>query len=159
MVTKKWEWVLRNLRFNLRFSGWLPAAAGALGVGGFLTFYNNSHAETIYLRRIIELVIPLAFGLPAAFVPAPENVPAIELLLSYPKPMTRLLREWLRSISLLHGGSALPAQPSGKQSMPDRCCRTPAGLRGGNGYAERCLSVDHLLSPLLHPRVSAYCAG
>lgn len=109
MATKKLEWVLRNLRFNLKLSGWLPAAAGALVVGGFMAFYNTSHAEIIYLRRIIEVVIPLAFGLHAAFVLAPENEPAIELLLSYPKPLTRLLGERLLTIGLLHGGAALLA--------------------------------------------------
>lgn len=109
MAAKKWEWVVRNLQFNLKLSGWLPAIASALVVGGFLAFYNTSHVEIVYLRRIIEVVIPLSFGLHAAFVFAPENEPAIELLLSYPKPLTRLLLERLLTISVLHGSVAIIA--------------------------------------------------
>jgi hypothetical protein len=108
-ATEKLEWVLTNLRFNLRFSGWMPAAAGALVVGGFLAFYTTHNFEMVFLRRVIEVVIPLAFGLHAAFVLAPENEPAIELLLSYPTPLTRLLQDRLLLISLLHGGVALLA--------------------------------------------------
>jgi hypothetical protein len=92
------ERILRNFRFNLKFSGWLPAAVGAFVVGGFLAFYNFSYVGFGYLMRIIEVVILLAFGLHAAFVFAPENEPAIELLLSYPKPLTRLLKERLLTI-------------------------------------------------------------
>jgi hypothetical protein len=109
MATKKLDWVLKNLWFNLKLSGWIPTAAGALMVGGFLTVYTISHAGIDYLRRIIEVVIPLAFGLHAAFVLAPENEPAIELLLSYPKPLARLLGERILTISILHGSVALTA--------------------------------------------------
>jgi len=96
-------------RIDLKLIGWLPVMLGTLVVGGFLVFYNANHAEIIYLKRIIEVVIPLAFGLHAAFVLAPENEPAIELLLSYPKPITRLLMERILSIGVLHGGVALVA--------------------------------------------------
>lgn len=99
-ATVKW-------RIDLKLTGWLPAALGTLALGGFLVFYNTSHAGVVYLRRIVEVVIPLAFGLHAAFVLAPENEPAIELLLSYPKPLTRLLLDRLLLIGLLHGGPAL----------------------------------------------------
>jgi hypothetical protein len=109
MASKKQEWVFRNLYFNLKLSGWLPALVGALVVGLFLTFYQSSDENIIYLRRVIEVVIPLAFGLHAAFVLSPENEPAIELLLSYPKPLSRLLGERLLTISLLHGSVALVA--------------------------------------------------
>ncbi len=109
MATRKMEWVFRNLRFNLKLSGWLPAAAGALGLGAFLVFYTMNHVAIESLRRIIEVVIPLAFGLHAAFVFAPENEPAIELLLSYPRPMTHVLAERLLTISLLYGSVAFVA--------------------------------------------------
>ena len=55
------------------------------------------------------MVIPLAFGLHAAFVLAPENEPAIELLLSYPKPLTRVMSDRLLTIGLFHGLTALVA--------------------------------------------------
>jgi hypothetical protein len=96
-------------RIDLKLIGWLPAALGALALGGFLAFYSTNHIDNEYLRRIIEVVIPLAFGLHAAFVLAPENEPAIELLLSYPKPITRLLMERLLAIGFLHGSVALAA--------------------------------------------------
>lgn len=96
-------------RIDLKLIGWLPVMLGTLVVGGFLVFYNANQAEIIYLKRIIEVVIPLAFGLHAAFVLAPENEPAIELLLSYPKPLTHLLMDRLLLTGLLHGGPALLA--------------------------------------------------
>ena len=109
MANNQLEWFIKNLKFNLKLSGWVPAAAGALVVVGFLVFYNLSNVAVDYLRRIIEVVIPLAFGLHAAFVLAPENEPAIELLLSYPKPLTRVMIDRLLTIGLFHGLTALVA--------------------------------------------------
>lgn len=107
MTIQKLDQAFRKFRFTLKFSGWLPAAVGALVVGGFLAIYDISHAESSYLRRIVEVIIPLAFGLHAAFVFAPESEPAIELLLSYPKSLTRHMRERLAFIGLLHGSVAI----------------------------------------------------
>ena len=109
MAANKLDWFRRNLYFNLKLSGWLPVVAGALVVAGFLAFFHANEAAMIYLRRLIEVVIPLAFGLHAAFVFAPENEPAIEVLLSCPKPLSRLLGERLLTIGLLHGSVALVA--------------------------------------------------
>jgi flagellar biosynthesis protein FliQ len=109
LTRNKLNWILRNFYYNLRLSGWLPLVVGALVVGGFLALFKANDATMIYLRRVIEVVIPLAFGLHAAFVFAPENEPTIEVLLSCPKPLSRLLGERLLTISLLHGCIALGA--------------------------------------------------
>jgi hypothetical protein len=71
MTTKKSAWIPKTFWYNLKLSGWLPAALGALVLGGFLAFYNTNHADVVYLQQIVkvinivEVIIPLAFGLHA----------------------------------------------------------------------------------------------
>lgn len=109
LATDKFNWFFRNFSYNLRLSGWVPLVIGALVVLGFLILINAPAEAMFYVKRAIEVVIPLAFGLHAAFVFAPENEPAIELLLSCPKTAPRILTERLLTIGFLHASAALLA--------------------------------------------------
>jgi hypothetical protein len=56
----------------------------------------------VYTLRAIETIAPLAFALQAAFLLGPDNEPAMELLLSYPKSMPRIFIERLQLVGGMH---------------------------------------------------------
>jgi hypothetical protein len=99
----------RLFHYNLKLSGLTQPLLAALILTGVLVFAALTTPNLDYLRRVIEVVCPLAFGLHAAYLLAPENEPALELLAATPKPLGRLLVDRLLSISLVHGALALTA--------------------------------------------------
>jgi hypothetical protein len=91
---------------DLRIMDRLPFLCNAvvLAVASCISFAGQN---ATLLRNAAEAIIPLAFGLQAAFLLTPENEPAIELLLSYPTALSRLLWERILSAALLYIGTAL----------------------------------------------------
>jgi len=101
-------------RVNLKLTGWWPVAVSAatLVFFFFLEFPKAGSADpfmTIYVRRAVETVAPLLFAVQAAFLFGPDNEPALELLLSYPKPLPRLFLDRLLLVAGMHLAVALAA--------------------------------------------------
>ncbi len=101
MSLKFGERISRITRINLKLTGWWPAAVSALLLGAFFVIeklvINNADPQVVFLtRRAVETVIPLAFALQAAFILGPDNEPAMELLLSYPRSIQKVF--WDRAI-------------------------------------------------------------
>ena len=104
----------RNFRIQLKLVGWWPVLGSGLVLGAFYFFNSWLGRQTgainlIYTRRAIETIVPLAFGLQASFLLGPENEPAMELLLSYPKSISRIFFERLQLIGGMHAVVALIA--------------------------------------------------
>jgi len=97
----------RLFHYNIKLSGLTQPLLAALILTGVFIYAAFNTPDLVYLRRVIEVVCPLTFGLHAAYLLSPENEPALELLASTPKPLGRLLVERLLSISLVHGALAL----------------------------------------------------
>jgi hypothetical protein len=55
----------------------------------------------------LEVLIPLAFGAQAALLFAPDDEPALELLLAAPRPLAWVIYERLIALALIQGGVAL----------------------------------------------------
>jgi hypothetical protein len=105
---------LQGLRLNLKLTGWWPAVVSALFISVFYIFTLLSSrqltaADPIYQTRLVETIVPLAFAVQAAFLLGPDNEPALELLVSYPKTITRSFSERLLLAGIMHIGVALVA--------------------------------------------------
>jgi hypothetical protein len=75
-----------------------------------LLFYRHTNSQDpTYLRRAVETIVPLAFALQVAFLLGPDNEPAMELLLSYPRPLEKLFWDRALLVGILHAGIALTA--------------------------------------------------
>jgi len=101
-------------RINLKLTGWWPVAVSALLLGIFYVLESLMQGsvnaqDPSYPRRAIETIVPLAFALQAAFLLGPDNEPAIELLLSMPRPPEKLFWDRAILVGILHGGIALIA--------------------------------------------------
>lgn len=103
------------LRLHVKILGWLPAAGTALFLGVYLLLVGvlpggaDQTGPIAYLHRAVEIVAPLIFSLQVAFSLAPEGEQALELLLSSPVPLSRLLWQRLGALSLLYGGVSVAA--------------------------------------------------
>lgn len=82
---------------------------GAFYILNFLLARQTNEVNFIYTRRAIETIAPLAFALQAAFLLGPDNEPAMELLLSYPKSLPRIFFERLQLVGGMHVADALIA--------------------------------------------------
>jgi hypothetical protein len=100
----KWQFAWR---FSFRSSGLLLALiAGALVFARILiALANMEQAESTF--GSFEVVIPLIVGLHAALLFAPDDEPALELLLAAPRPPVYLIYERLAALIGLQGGLAL----------------------------------------------------
>ena len=101
-------------RLNLKLAGWWPAAISFLLLAAFfllesLTHHSAGAQDPAYPRRAIETIVPLAFALQAAFLLAPDNDPALELLLSYPRLPENLFLDRASLLGAIHLGIALIA--------------------------------------------------
>jgi hypothetical protein len=104
----------RQLQLTLRLVGWWPAAGSLLILGAFciLNLMLSRQTGTVnpsYTLRAIETIAPLAFAIQASFLLGPDNEPAIELLLSYPKSMPKIFFERLQLAGGMHAAVALVA--------------------------------------------------
>ena len=94
-------------KFSFKATGWLLALiAGVLLFARLLIALANMElAESTFAS--FEVVIPLIAGLHAALLFAPDDEPALELLLAAPRPTVYLIYERLAALVLLQGGLAL----------------------------------------------------
>jgi hypothetical protein len=94
-------------KFSFRSTGWLLAfVAGVLIFARLLIAVANMElAESAF--GSFEVVIPLIAGLHAALLFAPDDEPALELLLAAPRPAAYLIYERLAALVGLQGGLAL----------------------------------------------------
>ena len=102
--TKQWRFAWK---FSFRSTGWLLAfVAGVLLFARLLIAVANMElAESAF--GSFEVVIPLIVGLHAALLFAPDDEPALELLLAAPRPAAYLIYERLAALIGLQGGLAL----------------------------------------------------
>jgi hypothetical protein len=103
-----------NWRINLKLIGWWPAALSAtiLIVFFILELHLAGSAgtfEMMYVRRAVETIAPLLFAVQVAFLLSPDNEPALELLLSCPKPLPRMFFDRLLLVAGMHLAVALTA--------------------------------------------------
>lgn len=101
---KKWKLAWK---FSFRATGWLLALiAGVLLVARlFIALSSMELAESTFAS--FEVIIPLIAGLHAALLFAPDDEPALELLLAAPRPTAYLVYERLGALALLQGTLAL----------------------------------------------------
>jgi hypothetical protein len=94
-------------KFSFQTSGLLLAlVAGALVFARIvIALANVEQAEATF--GSFEVVIPLIVGLHAALLFAPDDEPALELLLAAPRPAVYLIYERLAALIGLQGGLAL----------------------------------------------------
>ena len=104
---------------SLRLVEWLPTALCALTM--LLLWLLNAttwreSAPLVPTIRVVEIVVPLAAGIQAAFLLSPEDEPCLELLLACPRPAHWALLERMLVMAALTGSIALPVnliQPEG----------------------------------------------
>jgi len=106
MTTKTQHWRFA-WKFSFRAAGLLLAlVAGALVVARIaIALGQMEQAESTF--GSFEVVIPLIVGLHAALLFAPDDEPALELLLAAPRPAVYLIYERLAALIGLQGGLAL----------------------------------------------------
>lgn len=94
-------------KFSFKATGWLLALiAGVLLIARLLIALSNMElAESTFAS--FEVIIPLIAGLHAALLFAPDDEPALELLLAAPRPTVYLIYERLAALVLLQGTLAL----------------------------------------------------
>jgi hypothetical protein len=99
------------LRNDVKLIGWLPIAGGGLAVAILLALnapiWPATNNALLPVTRIAEVTVPLAVGLQAAFLLSPEDEEPLELLLSYPRPLSRTLLERLLVMAVLQSGVAM----------------------------------------------------
>jgi hypothetical protein len=99
---------------SFRIVGWIFPVVSLLALAGLSVFPDLQ-------SRVIEMVLPLVAALQAAFLFAPDDEPALELLLSSPRPSAWLIYERLSALLIMQVGiglvwslliSGLPGMPS-----------------------------------------------
>lgn len=94
-------------KFSFRTTGWLLALiAGALLFARLVLALANSELGTSTFGSF-EIIVPLIAGLHAALLFAPDDEPALELLLAAPRPPAYLIYERVAALALLQLGLAL----------------------------------------------------
>lgn len=103
-ASKHWRFAWK---FSFRATGWLLAfVAGALLFARLMIAAANMElAESTFAS--FEVIIPLIVGLHAALLFAPDDEPALELLIAAPRPPVYLIYERLAALTALQGGLAL----------------------------------------------------
>ncbi|MCC6192587.1 MAG: hypothetical protein IT318_26475 [Anaerolineales bacterium] len=103
-------------RTSFKLVGWWPTALSGLAIALGLAFAADSPE---LLPRVVEVIVPLAFGAQAAFVLAPDSEPPLELLLASPRPVPWALWERLLVLAGLQGSVALVASVVTLSMAPD----------------------------------------
>lgn len=112
MKRNRFSWT--GIRLDLKLTGWIPAAGSALALLLFFGLFEHlmtlgGEIDWSYPRRAVEVIVPLAFALHAAFAFNPDSEPALEVLLACPQPAHRLLGDRLLLSATLHALIALTA--------------------------------------------------
>ncbi|MBN1934746.1 MAG: hypothetical protein JW934_08770 [Anaerolineae bacterium] len=104
---------------SLRLGGWLPTSLCAVGILVFgllnATLWRDG-ISPVPAARVVEIIVPLAAGIQAAFLLSPEDEPCLEVLLVCPRPVRWALLERMLVMAALTGGVALGGsliQPEG----------------------------------------------
>jgi hypothetical protein len=112
----RWKIITSNqiFRIKLKLVGWWPVLGSGLVLGAFyllnyLLSRQTGAVNIIYTRKAIETIAPFFFALQAAFILGPDNEPAMELLLSYPKSIPQIFFERLRLVGGMHAIVAIIA--------------------------------------------------
>jgi hypothetical protein len=108
------EQFFQSVPLNLKLIGWWPVLVSGLLLGTVfiveLLIQNPANVQDLtYPRRAVETIVPLAFALQVAFLLSPDNEPALELLLSYPLPLSKLFWDRAFLVGILHTTIALTA--------------------------------------------------
>jgi hypothetical protein len=99
---------------SFRIVGWVFPAVSLMALAGLSVFPDLQ-------SRVVELVLPLVAALQAAFLFAPDDEPALELLLTSPRPAAWLIYERLSVLLIMQVSigliwsvliSGLPNMPS-----------------------------------------------
>jgi hypothetical protein len=103
-LSRRWTFAWK---FSFRAVGWLLAFLGGLLLFARLVIglANNEAAAATFAS--FEVIVPLIAGLHAALLFAPDDEPALELLLAAPRPPIYLIHERLGILIVLQGGLAL----------------------------------------------------
>ena len=103
-MTARWRFAWK---FSFRATGWLLAfIAGVLLIARLLISLSDMKLAADSFNSF-EVVIPLIAGLHSALLFAPDDEPALELLLAAPRPPVYLIYERLAVLIGLQGGLAL----------------------------------------------------
>ena len=94
---------------SFRAMGWLTPALTALTLILLLLLPETdvTNLDAFKKARLVETIIPLALAIQAAFVLPPEDEPALELLMAYPRSLSWLVLERLAVIWAMQGIIAL----------------------------------------------------
>ena len=122
-LTQTKHWALA-WRFSLRASGWLLALiAGVLLIARVaIALANSELAEGTFAS--FEVIVPLIAGLHAALLFAPDDEPALELLLAAPRPPVYLIYERLGGADRLARRAGAGALADGSADRRARICST-----------------------------------
>jgi len=99
----------RSTITRMKIVGWFPSIICMLTVviGFALTTLISINSNTFSLSyRIVDSIVPLFFGLQAAFLLSPETEPSLEILLSTKFPISKVLWERFFFLLLFEGAVA-----------------------------------------------------
>src|SRR5271157_1325701 len=101
-------------RIHLKLVGWWPVSVSAALLTAFFFLMLRSAGSrdenrTMYIRRAVETIAPLAFAVQAAFLLAPDNEPSVELLLACPVTLERVFQQRLILVAGMQLAVALAA--------------------------------------------------
>ncbi len=104
-----WPWPVA-WRASARLIGWLPSVSSAVAIALGLALAASTWRREGFPSptvRVVEVIVPLIFGLQAAFLLSPDSEPPLELLLACPRPLAWALLERLAVLVVLLGCVAL----------------------------------------------------
>ena len=102
--TRHWRFAWK---FSFRATGWLLAFIGVVMLLTHLILALARWDEAQAAFGSFMLIIPLIAGLHASLLFAPDDEPALELLLTAPRPTVYLIYERLAALAILQGVLAL----------------------------------------------------
>ncbi len=92
-------------RFGLQRAGWIVPVASAVALAGLIVLWGIQRSDNV--KMAVEIVIPLAAAMQSALLLFPNSEPALEVLLSSPRPAPWLLLERMAVVLAVQGGIGL----------------------------------------------------
>lgn len=107
MTLKIWPFAWQHAR---RVTGGGLRAIGCAALLAVVYAFTLPAWETMQIHhRSIEIVIPFLFGLQAALIFAPDDEPALEVMLACPRPVPYIILERALTLTAMLGGIAVVA--------------------------------------------------